>query len=94
MEGLHLYLKVVQVFRTENIQMVYYYVFGWGKQTSYKVQLASTFSQYVHERGTKTLQTNVFGDSEVFLCPTLVTRRKNFFLISIIVIIIIIIITT
>ena len=87
-----MYLKVVQVFRTENIQMVYYYVFGWGKQTSYKVQLASTFSQSVHERGTKTLQTNVFGDS--FLCPTLVTRRKNFFLISIIVIIIIIIITT
>ncbi|KAL9976389.1 hypothetical protein ACROYT_G013687 [Oculina patagonica] len=29
-EGLHLYLKVVQVFRTENIKMVYYYVFGWG----------------------------------------------------------------
>ena len=30
-EGLHLYLKVVQVFRTENIRMVYYYVFGWCK---------------------------------------------------------------
>ncbi|KAJ7381531.1 hypothetical protein OS493_001680, partial [Desmophyllum pertusum] len=28
-EGLHLYLKVVQVFRTENVKMVYYYVFGW-----------------------------------------------------------------
>ena len=30
-EGLHLYLKVVQVFRTENIKMAYYYVFGWCK---------------------------------------------------------------
>lgn len=29
-EGLHLYLKVVQVFRTENIKMAYYYIFGWS----------------------------------------------------------------
>ena len=30
-EGLHLYLKVVQVFKTENVKMLYYYIFGWGK---------------------------------------------------------------
>jgi len=30
-EGLHLYLKVVQVFKTENVKMIYYYIFGWGK---------------------------------------------------------------
>ena len=30
-EGLHLYLKVVQVFKTENVKIVYYYIFGWGK---------------------------------------------------------------
>lgn len=29
-EGLHLYLKVVQVFKTENVKVLYYYVFGWG----------------------------------------------------------------
>ncbi|XP_015778249.1 PREDICTED: adhesion G-protein coupled receptor D1-like isoform X1 [Acropora digitifera] len=29
-EGLHLYLKVVQVFKTENVRIVYYYIFGWG----------------------------------------------------------------
>ena len=31
MEGLHLYLKVVQVFKTENVKILYYYIFGWGK---------------------------------------------------------------
>lgn len=30
-EGLHLYLKVVQVFKTENVKIIYYYIFGWGK---------------------------------------------------------------
>ncbi|XP_068721983.1 adhesion G protein-coupled receptor L4-like isoform X3 [Montipora capricornis] len=29
-EGLHLYLKVVQVFKTENVKILYYYIFGWG----------------------------------------------------------------
>ncbi|XP_067052807.1 adhesion G protein-coupled receptor L4-like isoform X2 [Acropora muricata] len=29
-EGLHLYLKVVQVFKTENVKIIYYYIFGWG----------------------------------------------------------------
>ena len=32
-EGLHLYLKVVQVFKTENVKILYYYIFGWGKQS-------------------------------------------------------------
>ena len=30
-EGVHLYLKVVQVFKSENLKMLYYYVSGWGK---------------------------------------------------------------
>nr|XP_058964395.1 adhesion G-protein coupled receptor D1-like [Pocillopora verrucosa] len=51
-EGLHLYLKVVQVFRTENIQMVYYYVFGWGFSV---LPVAITFA----------INSNSYGNSEV-----------------------------
>lgn len=51
-EGLHLYLKVVQVFRTENIQMVYYYVFGWGFSA---LPVAITFA----------IKSNSYGNSEV-----------------------------
>ncbi|XP_073235129.1 uncharacterized protein [Porites lutea] len=29
-EGVHLYLKVVQVFKCENLKMCYYYASGWG----------------------------------------------------------------
>ncbi|KAM7441342.1 hypothetical protein ABFA07_009630 [Porites harrisoni] len=29
-EGVHLYLKVVQVFKSENLKMFYYYASGWG----------------------------------------------------------------
>ena len=38
MEGLHLYLKVVQVFKTENVKILYYYIFGWGKQLFYSIR--------------------------------------------------------
>ncbi|XP_066020113.1 adhesion G protein-coupled receptor L4 isoform X2 [Pocillopora verrucosa] len=51
-EGLHLYLKVVQVFRTENIQTVYYYVFGWGFSA---LPVAITFA----------IKSNSYGNSEV-----------------------------
>ena len=37
-EGLHLYLKVVQVFKTENVKVLYYYVFGWGKPLFYSIR--------------------------------------------------------
>ena len=30
-EGVHLYLKVIQVYGTENLNMMFYYVFGWGE---------------------------------------------------------------
>ncbi|XP_048576549.1 adhesion G protein-coupled receptor L2 [Nematostella vectensis] len=29
-EGVHLYLKVVKVFRIENVRLLHYYIFGWG----------------------------------------------------------------
>ncbi|XP_022800065.1 adhesion G-protein coupled receptor D1-like isoform X2 [Stylophora pistillata] len=51
-EGLHLYLKVVQVFRTENIKIAYYYVFGWGFSV---LPVAITF----------TIKPNSYGSSEI-----------------------------
>jgi hypothetical protein len=30
-EGIHLYMKIVRVYRTESMRMMYCYVFGWGE---------------------------------------------------------------
>ena len=64
-EGLHLYLKVVQVFNIENVKILYYYIFGWGKLSS-KIRADNLVLSLKH--------INIVGDTEN--SHSLVTKIK------------------